>query len=71
MTLSTVSGLCIPQPSPSEHRDHLCPFALFLAFPGSLAGRDSRDYYGHSVTVGLAPLRRSRGTSSLYVSSTT
>jgi hypothetical protein len=24
--------------------DHLCPFALWTAFPSSLAGRDSGDY---------------------------
>jgi len=39
--------------------DHLCPFALWTAFPSSLAGRDSCDYYGHCVAVGLAPRRRS------------
>ena len=31
-------------------------FALRTAFPSSLAGRYSRDYYGACVTVGLAPL---------------
>jgi hypothetical protein len=36
---------------------HLCPFALRAAFPPSLAGRYPCDYYGHSVTIGLAPLR--------------
>ena len=39
--------------------DHLAPFALWTAFPSSLVGRDSHDYYGASVTIGLAPLRRS------------
>ena len=39
--------------------DHLCPFALWTAFPSSLAGRDSCDYYGHCVAIELAPLRRS------------
>jgi len=38
---------------------HLCPFALQTAFPSSLAGRDSCDYYGHYVAMGLAPDRRS------------
>jgi len=38
---------------------HLCPFALRAAFPPSLAGRDSCDYYGHYVAMGLAPGRRS------------
>jgi hypothetical protein len=42
------------------NREHLCPFALRAAFPLSLVGRDSHDYYEHSVTVGLAPLRPSR-----------
>ena len=39
---------------------HLFSFALQAAFPLSLAGRNSRDYYENSVTIGLAPLRRSR-----------
>ena len=38
---------------------HLAPFALQAAFPPSLAGRDSGDYYGASVALGLAPGRRS------------
>jgi len=42
------------------HLDHLCPFALWPALPTSLVGRHPHDYYGHSVTVGLAPHRRSR-----------
>jgi hypothetical protein len=33
---------------------HLCPFALWTAFPSPLAGRCSRDYYEHTVTLGLA-----------------
>ena len=33
----------------------LVPFALRTAFPFSLVGRDSDDYYGTSVAVGLAP----------------
>ena len=33
---------------------HLAPFALRAAFPPSAAGRYSRDYYGASVTRGLA-----------------
>jgi hypothetical protein len=39
---------------------HLASFALRTAFPPSLAGRDSGDYYGGSVALGLAPRRRSR-----------
>ena len=38
---------------------HLTPFALQAAFPPSLARRDSGDYYGASVALGLAPVRRS------------
>src|SRR5215510_432946 len=39
--------------------DHLAPFALWTAFPPALAGRDSCDYYGASVAIGLASRRRS------------
>ena len=39
---------------------HLSPFALYTVFPCSLDGRNTVDYYGDSVTVGLAPRRRSR-----------
>jgi hypothetical protein len=34
--------------------DHLVPFALRTAFPSSLVGRDSHDYYETSVAIGLA-----------------
>src|SRR5664280_608106 len=37
--------------------DHLAPLALRTAFPSSLVGRDSHDYCGASVTLGLAALR--------------
>jgi len=37
--------------------DHLTPFALIPAFPDFMAGRDSGDYYGASVTIGFASLR--------------
>lgn len=37
--------------------DHLAPFALRTAFPSSLAGRYSCDYYEASVTMGLTPFR--------------
>ena len=46
------SALRIPPAPVILHR--LAPFALRAAFPPSLAGRYSRDYYGASVTVGLA-----------------
>ncbi len=39
---------------------HLSPFALYTAFPCSLDGRHTVDYYEDSGTVGLAPRRRSR-----------
>ena len=40
--------------------DHLVSFArMWAAFPPSLAGRDSGDYYETSVAVGFAPGRRS------------
>lgn len=39
--------------------DHLAPFALQAAFPPSLAGRDTGDYYEASVAMRLAPRRRS------------
>ena len=47
----------IPCRSPAVY---LMPFALCAAFPRSLVGRDADDYYGTSVTVGLAPCRPSR-----------
>ena len=46
-------------PPDQECPDHLAPFALQTAFPSSLAGRDSGDYYEASVALGLAPGRRS------------
>ena len=39
---------------------HLSPFPLYLAFPGSLVGRDSYEYYGDSVTMSLLAGRPSR-----------
>jgi hypothetical protein len=40
--------------------DHLCPLALWTTFSSSPVGRDSYDYYGHSVPVRLSPGRESR-----------
>ena len=31
--------------------DHVAPFALWTAFPSSLGGRDSSDYYEASVAI--------------------
>ena len=39
-----------------EVSDHLASFALLPAFPDSLVGRYSHDYYEASVAIGLAPL---------------
>ena len=51
----TVSAFCITHTSwHPVILNRLAPFALRAAFPPSLAGRYSRDYYGASVTVGLA-----------------
>ena len=51
----TVSAFCITHtPWHPVILNRLAPFALRAAFPASLAGRYSRDYYGASVTVGLA-----------------
>src|SRR3954447_13671063 len=48
------SALRIPRTSSfPEHPRHLSPFAVWTAFP-------SADYYGDSVTLGLAPRGRSR-----------
>ncbi len=38
----------------------LLPFALCVALPRALVGRDPDDYYGSSVALGLAPGRPSR-----------
>ena len=53
-------AVCISHPSLAPCRSHLCPFALWPAFPAALVGRDPYDYYGHSVALGLAPGRPSR-----------
>ena len=39
---------------------HLCHFPLCTALPCALVGRDSHEYYWHSVTMGLASGRPSR-----------
>ena len=53
-----VSAFCITHTSwHPVILNRLAPFALRAAFPPSPAGRYSRDYYGASVTVGLASVR--------------
>ena len=52
---------------PASISSHLCPFALWTALPSSLVGRCSHDYYGHSVTLGLAPRGLIPRSSLLYV----
>jgi hypothetical protein len=59
-----VAAFRISRTSPRWSSDHLSPFALYAAFPRS-------DYYEDSVTVGLAPRRRSRVPLRLNVSSAT
>ncbi len=56
MIPNTVSALRISRTSLFAGSSHLAPFAVWSAFP-------TADYYGASVAVGLAPPRRSRGTS--------
>jgi len=53
-------AFCISHTFLSLVSGHLFPFALQAAFPPPLAGRYSCDYYGNSVAIGLASLRRSR-----------
>ena len=50
---------------------HLAPFALYPAFPDSLAGRYSRDYYGASVIRPARAWRMIPCSSLPYVSSAT
>ena len=47
-------------PRGASMSNHLFPFALWTAFPSSLVGRCSHDYYEHSVAMELALRRRSR-----------
>ena len=56
-------------PYSSSSSDYLSPFALCMALPCSLVGRNSHDYYGDSVTIGLSSLRPSHVPSSSNVSS--
>jgi hypothetical protein len=53
------SALGITPASRLVMSDRLVCFALWAAFPPSLAGRNSCDYYQTSVAVGLASRRRS------------
>jgi hypothetical protein len=46
---------------------HLAPFALCPAFPDSLVGRDSYDYYGASVTIQTRVVQVIPCSSLLYV----
>ena len=60
----TVSAFRISRTLTSGSSDHLSPFAMWRAFPTS-------DYYGDSVTLGLAPVRPSHVPLVLNVSSVT
>ena len=64
MTPKTVSAFRISRTLTSWSSDHLSPFAMWTALPSS-------DYYGDSVTLGLAPVRPSRVPLVLNVSSVT
>src|SRR5690242_16436924 len=50
---SNALAVCITHTSAFGHPTHLAPFAVWPAFPTS-------DYYGASVALGVAPVRRSR-----------
>ncbi len=63
-------AFCIAHTSPIPCHRHLVPFALPLAFPISLVGRDAHDYDETSVAMALAS-RRSHIPSSLDVASLT
>jgi hypothetical protein len=63
-TPKTVSAFRISRTLTSGSSDHLSPFAMWRAFPTS-------DYYGDSVTLGLAPVRPSHVPLVLNVSSAT
>jgi hypothetical protein len=60
----TVSALGMTQTSQFGLSSHLCPVALWQAFPPA-------DYDGNSVARGLSSRRRSRVPSVLHVSSAT
>ncbi len=60
VTLNATLALRISRTAWLPNADHLCPFALWTTFSSSLVGRDSYDYYGHSVSVEVALRRKSR-----------
>ena len=64
VTPETVSAFRISRTLTSGSSDHLSPFAMWWALP-------TPDYYGDSVTMGLAPVRPSRVPWELNVSSAT
>ena len=56
---TTVLALGITPTALFAHRRRLCPFPLWPALPAALVDRHPHEYYGHSVTIGLAPRRPS------------
>ena len=58
--LLVIEHRCISHHSLAPLPENLSPFPLYLAFPGSLVGRHSYEYYGDSVALGLSTGRRSR-----------
>jgi hypothetical protein len=63
-TSTRFRSLCISHPWAFQMAPSLSPFALWPALPAA-------DYYGDSVTLGLAPVRPSRVPLVLNVSSAT
>ena len=60
VTFSAIKALRISRTIWLPRSDHLCPFALYGAFLHALVRHDPHDYYGHSVSVEVALLRKSR-----------
>ncbi|MFL5699737.1 MAG: transposase family protein [Ktedonobacteraceae bacterium] len=63
VTFSSFLALRISRTAWLLNADHLCSFALWTTFSSSLVGRDSYDYYGHSVSLEVALGRKSHGPS--------
>jgi hypothetical protein len=60
VTLSATLALRISRTAWLLNADHLCPLALCGAFLRALVRRNPHDYYGHSVSLEVALLRKSR-----------
>jgi len=60
VTFSATKALRISRTIWLPRSDHLYPFALYGAFLHALVRHHPHDYYGHSVSVEVALLRKSR-----------